>query len=140
MWKAGVVLGAGGNYQEAAVTRRQVLQAGTLVWVVAGAAVALGSLGDVNDDARLLVGLASVVGPLLGAVAAVQLGRHADRSAGVLLLISALLTPTYFAYVINTPALVVGVMLTLAAQRILPDLDSGSGRVRPRGSAPELSR
>lgn len=140
MCKADVVLDAGGDYQEAAVTRRQVLQAGTWVWVVAGATVALGSLGDVNDDARLLVGVASVVGPLLGAGAAVQLGRHADRSAGVLLLISALLTPTYFAYVMNIPALVVGVMLTLAAQRILPDSDSGSGRRAARRSAPELSR
>ena len=115
------------------MNRRQVLQAGTLVWVVAGAAVALGSLGDVNDDARLLVGVASVVGPLLGVGAAVQLGRHADRSAGVLLVLSALLTPTYFAYVINIPALVVGVMLALAAHRVLPELDAGFGRRAAEG-------
>lgn len=55
-----------GDYEEAVVARRQMLQAGALVLVVAGAAVALGSLGDVNDDARLLVGVASVVGPSLG--------------------------------------------------------------------------
>lgn len=107
------------------MTRGQMVQAGTLVWIVAGGAVALGSLGDVNDDAQLLVGIASVVGPLLGVGATVQLGRHADRSAGVLLVLSALLTPTYFAYVINIPALVVGVMLALAAHRVLPE--SGSG-------------
>lgn len=115
------------------MTRRQVLQVGALVWVVAGAAVALGSLGDVNDDARLLVGLASVVGPLLGVGAAVQLGRHADRSAGVLLVLSALLTPTYFAYVINIPALFVGVMLAVAAHRVLPESDGSSGHRSAEG-------
>lgn len=108
------------------MSRRQVLQAGTLVWVVAGAAVALGSLGNVNDDARLLVGLASVVGPLLGVWAAVQLSRHADRSAGVLLVLSAVLTPTYFAYVINIPALVVGAALAGASHRVLPESGGGS--------------
>lgn len=115
------------------MTRRQVLQAGTLVWVVAGAAVALGSLGDVNDDARLLVGVASVVGPLLGVGAAVQLGRQADRSAGVLLVLSALLTPTYFAYVINIPALILGMILAVAAHRVLPESDGGSGRRSAQG-------
>ena len=97
------------------------------MWVVAGAAVALGSLGDVNDDARLLVGLASVVGPLLAVGAAVQLGRHADRSAGVLLVLSALVTPTFFAYVLNIPALVVGVVLAVAAHRVLPEPSGSSG-------------
>ncbi len=102
------------------MSRRQVLQAGTLVWAVAGAAVALGSLDNVNDDARLLVGIASIVGPLLSLGAAVQLGRHADRSAGVLLVLSALLTPTYFAYAINLPVLVVGAMLVFAGHWLLP--------------------
>lgn len=115
------------------MSRRQVLQAGTLVWVVAGAAVALGSLGDVNDNARLLVGLASAVGPLLGVGAAVQLGRHADRSAGVLLVVSALLTPTYFAYAINVPALVVGVVLAVAVHRVLPEFGGASDRRSAEG-------
>jgi chromate transport protein ChrA len=115
------------------VSRRQVLQAGALVWVVAGAAVALGSLGDVNDDARLLVGLASIVGPLLAVGAAVQLGRHANRSAGVLLVLSALATPTYFAYVLNIPALVVGVMLAVGAHRVLSEPAGSSGRRSTEG-------
>ena len=96
------------------MSRRQALQAGTLVWVVAGAVAGLGSLGGVNADARWLVGAASIVGPLLGAVAALVLGRRADRSAGALLLLSALVTPTYFAYVLNIPALVVGGVLVVA--------------------------
>jgi chromate transport protein ChrA len=110
------------------VARRRVLQAGSVVWAVLGAAVALGSLGNVNDDARLLVGVASVVGPLVAVLAAVQLSRHADRPAGVLLALSAVLTPTYFAYVINLPALVVGVVLTVAAHVVLPEFEGGSKR------------
>jgi hypothetical protein len=86
-----------------------------------------------NDDARLLVGLASVVGPLLGVGAAVQLSRHADRSAGVLLVLSALLTPTYFAFVINIPALLIGVTLAVAAHRVLPESDGSSGRRSAQG-------
>jgi hypothetical protein len=121
-------VGAADNYEEAEVARRRVLQAGSVVWAVLGAAVALGSLGNVNDDARLLVGVASVVGPLVAVLAAVQLSRHADRPAGVLLALSAVLTPTYFAYVINLPALVVGVVLTVAAHVVLPEFEGGSKR------------
>lgn len=117
------------------MSQRRLLQAGTLVWVVAGSAVALGSLGNVNHDARLLVGLAAVVGPLLAVWAAVRLSKHADRSAGVLLVVSAVLTPTYFAYVINLPALVVGVLLVLAADRVLPEHKAGS----TRGCAEEVN-
>jgi hypothetical protein len=100
--------------QEAVVRGRRVLQVGTLVWVVAGGAVALSSLGNVNDDARQAVGVASVAGPLLGAWAALLMGRLADRSAGVVLMLSAVLTPTYFAYVLNLPALLVGAVLAVA--------------------------
>lgn len=115
------------------MSRRQMLQVGALVWVVAGAAVALGSLSAVNEDARLLVGLASVVGPLLGVGAAVQLHRHADRSAGVLLVLSAVLTPTYFAYVLNIPALGIGVILAVAAHRVMPESDGDAGRRSAQG-------
>jgi hypothetical protein len=110
------------------VNRRRVLQAGTLVWFVAGSAVALGSLGNVNDDARPLVAAASVVGPLLAVWAAVRLSEHADRSAGALLVVSAVVTPTYFAYALNVPALVIGVLLVAAAGRVLPEHEAGSER------------
>jgi hypothetical protein len=94
------------------------------VWVVAGGAVALSSLGNVNDDARQAVGVASVAGPLLGAWAALLMGRLADRSAGVVLMLSAVLTPTYFAYVLNLPALLVGAVLAVAGRRVLRASDS----------------
>lgn len=85
------------------------------MWVVAGASVALGSLGRVNDDARVLVVGAAVVGPLLAAWAAFQLSRDRDRLAGALLLLSAVLTPTYFAYAINVPAFIIGLVLAVSA-------------------------
>lgn len=98
--------------------RRAVLEVGALVWAGVGAAVALGSLGEVNSDARLLVGAASVVGPLAAVGAAWLLARGADRTAGVLLLVS-VLTPTYFAWVLNVPALVVGLALLAAPRAVV---------------------
>jgi hypothetical protein len=89
------------------------------VWAGVGAAVALGSRGEVNSDARLLVGAASVVGPLAAVGAAWLLTRGADRPAGVLLLVS-VLTPTYFAWVLSVPALVVGLALLAAPRAVVP--------------------
>jgi hypothetical protein len=51
--------------------------------------------------------------------AALALRRRADRLAGVLLMLS-VATPTYFAYVLNLPALMIG--LALAA---MPSLTLG---------------
>lgn len=102
------------------MTRLQVMRTGTLLWAALGASVALSSLGNVNADARVLVGFASVVGPLLAVWAALQLSRHAARSAGVLLILSAVLTPTYFTYAIGVPALIVGLVLTVAPEFVLP--------------------
>ena len=99
--------------------RRRVLQIGTLVWAAIGASVALTSLGNVNTDARLLVGAFSVAGPLAAVGAARLLGRGADRVAGALLLLS-VLTPTYFVYVLNLPALLLGLALVVAPHAVLP--------------------
>ena len=101
---------------------RQLLRVGTLAWAALGAAVALAALPSVYADARVLVGLASVLGPLAAVGAAHLLARGRDRGAGGLLLASALLTPTYFAYVLNVPALVVGaVLLVRRRTRRVPD-------------------
>ena len=102
--------------------RRRVLQIGALVWAVVGASVALLSLGNVNADARLLVGVFSIGGPLAAVGAARLLGVGAGRAAGALLLVS-VLTPTYFAYVLNVPALLVGLALVAAPQLVLHDSD-----------------
>jgi hypothetical protein len=92
------------------VDRRRVVYTGSLAWAVVGAAVALSAIPSVNDDARVLVVLASVIFPLCAVAAAVMLDRRRDHIAGLLLVVSAA-TPTYFAYPLNLPALVVGLSL-----------------------------
>lgn len=87
-------------------------------WAVAGAVIGLGSLPEVNEDALLIVGVASIVFPLCAALAAILLRRGSDRLAGLLLVASAA-TPTYFAYALNIPALVVGLMLIAAPTLLL---------------------
>lgn len=98
-----------------------MLTGGAIAWAVMGAAVAWTALPQVNADARLGVGAASVVGPIaaLGAAAAVRSGKA--RVAGALLLVS-VLTPTYFAYVLSLPALLAGIAL-LAAPQLLEGRD-----------------
>lgn len=96
--------------REKAVNRRRIIEMGSLGWAIVGAAVAFAALPDANDDARLLIGVASIAFPLCAVAAAPVLRRGRDRAAGLLLLASAA-TPTYFAYVINVPALVVGLAL-----------------------------
>lgn len=89
------------------MSRRRIVQVASLVWSTTGAAVAVVSLPNVNDDVIVLVGLASVVLPLCAAAAALALRHRHDRLAG-LLLVSSAATPTYFAYPANLPGLVVG--------------------------------
>ncbi|MEZ5237776.1 MAG: hypothetical protein R2716_02060 [Microthrixaceae bacterium] len=89
---------------------RRAIEIGSLCWAVLGAAVAVASLPAVNGDARMGVGVASVLFPLCAVGAAVALAKGHARSAGVLLVASAA-TPTYFAYFLNLPALLVGVLL-----------------------------
>jgi hypothetical protein len=95
------------------MTRRQAVQVGAVVWAAIGAGVALGSLGSVNSDARVIVGIGSLLGPLSALLAAAALARHHDRTGGVLLVLSAA-TPTYFAWILNVPALLVGLGLLIA--------------------------
>ena len=87
--------------------RRMVIEFGAAIWGVVGAALALGGLSDVNSDVRWPAGIASIAFPLCAITGAVALRSGRDRLAGVLLLLS-VATPTYFAYVLNLPALIVG--------------------------------
>ena len=97
---------------------RWVLQVGSGLWAVLGAAIAWSAMGTVNADARAIVLTASIVGPLAALGAAVALGADRGRIAGLLLLVS-VLTPTYFAAVANVPALAVGLALLVAPRRVL---------------------
>jgi hypothetical protein len=97
--------------------RRLAIEVGAVVWGVVGSAVALGALPHVNSDARWAVGIASLAFPMCALVAAVMLRSGRDRLAGLLLLLS-VATPTYFAYVLNLPALIVGMWLVLAPKTL----------------------
>ena len=89
---------------------RRALILGSVAWAIVGAAVALIPLPQVNADSRLLIGAMGVVFPAcaLGAAFAIHRGRY--RLAGVLLLLS-VLTPTYYLYVLQIPALLFGIGL-----------------------------
>lgn len=97
---------------------RRVLQIVSVLWAAIGAAIAWSGMSTVNADARWIVVTASVLGPLAALGAAGALGAGRGRLAGVLLLVS-VLTPTYFAAIVNLPALVVGASLLVAPRRML---------------------
>lgn len=97
---------------------RQTLSIGSAVWAAIGAAVALSQVGAANPDARWLVGAASVVFPAAAVLAALAVRRGALRVAGALLVVS-VATPTYMAYPLNLPALVVGLALLMSPAAVL---------------------
>jgi hypothetical protein len=100
--------------------RRAAVELGSILWAITATAVAAQALPDVNADARMLVGLASVIFPLCAFAAALELRRRADRLAGLLLTLS-VATPTYFDYVLNLPALIVGLALVAVPSVTLGD-------------------
>ena len=109
------------------------MRIGALVWAIVGALVAFSALSDVNADARLLAGIASVVGPVAAIAASLALGQRHDRWAGALLIVS-VATPTYFAWVLNVPALLVGLILLMAPRVAMGDRKSGLEQPRNQPS------
>lgn len=89
---------------------------GAAVWAVVGGAVALSQVPAANDDAVILVGVCSVLGPAFAIAAAVWAARRMLGLAGAMLVVSALATPTYFAYPLNVLVLVGGVWLLATAR------------------------
>jgi hypothetical protein len=92
---------------------KRAVQIGATAWAMVAFAAAAAFLADVNADALLVVGVASVVLPLAAVLAAVAAGHDRLRLAGALLILSAA-TPTYFAWALNIPALLAGVLLVAA--------------------------
>ena len=97
---------------------KRVVQVGATVWAMVAFTVAAASLAEVGTDALLLVGAASVVLPLSAFLAAVAAAHDRLRVAGALLVLSAA-TPTYFAWVLNIPALLAGVVLLVVPGMIV---------------------
>jgi hypothetical protein len=67
------------------------------VWAAVGAAMVLVALPSVTSDPRLLVGAASVVGPVAALAGSFAIARRQDRRAATMLIALELVTPTYFA-------------------------------------------
>jgi hypothetical protein len=95
------------------VVDKWALQVAATLWALAGFAVAAPSLAVVDGTSLLLVGVASFVFPLCALLAGLAVARDRFRAAGLLLLLS-VATPTYFAWILNVPALLVGLALLLA--------------------------
>ena len=93
-------------------TTGRLLVGGIWCWAVVGLAVAVLSALSAGGDVPALAWVASVVFPLCAAAAAVALRYGRFRTAGILLVVSAA-TPTYFAWVVNVPALLYGMALCL---------------------------
>jgi hypothetical protein len=110
------------QHEESLVPNRTTLTtAGASLWAVLGGSVSLAGLTNVNDDAVLLVGFFSILGPALAVTAAAAAARGSLRNAGLLLVMSALATPTYFAYPLNVVVLAAGVWLTATARSTVQD-------------------
>ena len=92
---------------------RRAVQVGATVWAVVGFSVGFVAVRDATSTGRFLVLAAWIVGPAAALLASVSVANHRDRLAGALLLTS-VVTPTVFAWVLNVPALLIGIALLLA--------------------------
>jgi hypothetical protein len=87
-----------------------------LMWAAVGLAIASMGIGTVNRDARLLVFAATAVGVGSAVFAARLLLRGRSRWAGLCLVVS-IITPTWFAAVLNLIPLTVGLILLWSRPR-----------------------
>ncbi len=118
------------------MTLRRAYQFGAIVWAVVGVTIAVTSQGRANPDIRPFIGTLSVALPLTAVLAAAALKRQRDRVAGIFMLVSAA-TPTYFAWPVNLPALIVGGLL-LSRGRV--SLRKVPGPSRSGSSVPATER
>jgi uncharacterized membrane protein len=95
------------------VTKRSALAVLAALWAVGALALTVYTLANTNDDARLIVIAAGLVGTGSALAAAGAAARGAIRAAGGLLIVSAI-TPSGFFYVPNVIALLAGVALLVA--------------------------
>lgn len=99
--------------------RRQAARTVTIAWAAVGGAIAIAALRDVNSDARALVGVATLLGIVTAVAASAALTHRRERVAGGLLVVSALVTPTFFAYALNLAPLLIGIVLIATPHALL---------------------
>jgi hypothetical protein len=95
------------------VADKWVVQAGATLWAMVGFAFAAGSTAAIGGGVPVLIGVATVVFPLCALFAGLAVARDRPRLAGGLLLLS-VATPTYFAWILNVPALLAGIALLVS--------------------------
>jgi hypothetical protein len=86
------------------------LVAGAVAWTLVAAGVAIPALASVNPDVAAFVLGATVLGLVLGALGAVAAAQERMVVAGLALVVSAIVTPTYFAAAVNLVPLALGVV------------------------------
>ena len=108
------------------------LAVGCAVWAVVGLLIASAGSGTVNDDARLLVFGATAVGVGAALLAAWLVLDGRPRWTGLCLVVS-VVTPTWYAVIINLVPLVAGLILLSGR------LNQGNRRgTEPRSSIPDV--
>lgn len=93
---------------------------GAELWALVGAVIAWRAMDHVNADAKLWVGIASIVFPLCAVAAGLLIKRRRNLGvAGGLLFLSMIGTPTYAVYIVNMiPALlIVGLVVAVRKAR-----------------------
>lgn len=100
------------------IERRVVLARAAQAWAAVIAVIAALTFHLVNTDARWIVGFLTAFGIVAAVAASVELRRGSDRLAGALLAAS-IVAPTYMAYPLAIPALVLGLALLVAPGAIL---------------------
>jgi hypothetical protein len=96
---------------------------GAELWAFVGAVIAWWAMGHVNADAKLWVGIASIIFPLCAVAAGLLIRQRRNLGvAGGLLFLSMIGTPTYAVYIVNMiPAiLIVGLVVAVRKSRPQP--------------------
>ncbi len=91
---------------------------GAEFWAFVGAVIAWLAMGDVNADAKMWVGIASIIFPLCAVAAGLLIRRRRNLGvAGGLLFLSMIGTPTYAVYIVNMIPAVLIVGLVVAGRK-----------------------
>jgi hypothetical protein len=106
---------AAANRQDSTVLRW--VGFGAIVWGLVGLVIALGGLSDVNADAKMWVGVASILLPLCAGLAGAFILGHRHLSVAGGLLFLSIGTPTYFAWAVNLIPIVLIVGLAIAVRQ-----------------------
>ena len=96
------------------MNRSSIFVALTGIWAVVAAVLSVMTVQDSNADARLLVGLAGLIGALAAGSAAFFFAKSKLRPAGFMLVVSAI-TPSGFFYLPNLVAFIVGLAVLVRA-------------------------